>query len=127
MVSKKHLKATKTETGSNRISKANMGFCAENLGEKGEISSPFLRLPREVCNGHSTLSTKLIHCQVRDKIYDELLIARLSSEDQIKYNEVVTADKTPCGEFGRANALDIYEQETCLMPGGNRPYPYVSC
>ena len=66
-----------------------------------------------------------MHQQIRDRIYDELLVARLKPEDQEKYEQVKAADKTLFGEFGRANALDFYKQETCLMPGGNRDYPCV--
>ena len=67
-----------------------------------------------------------MHEQVRGKIYDELLIARLSPKDQAMYDKVLAAD-TPCTEYSRANALDFYEQEIYLVPGGNRPYPYVLC
>ena len=52
-----------------------------------------------------------MHKQIRDKIYDELLIAHFSAADLEKYDRVVTADHTPCGEFGRANADDYLFQD----------------
>lgn len=49
----------------------------------------------------------------------------MSREDQAKYDAVEQAKHTPLGEFGRENAMDFFEQTTCLMPGGNRPYPFI--
>ena len=120
---KKRSKEMKPKTEDVQTNTANMGACVESVPEKTEISSPFLRLPREVYSYNITMLTKLTHEQVRDKIYDELLVARLSPEEQEKYDQVVAADKTPCGEFGRANALDFYVQDVCLMPGSNQNYP----
>ncbi|KAK5131733.1 hypothetical protein LTR08_000622 [Meristemomyces frigidus] len=71
--------------------------------------SPFMRIPREV----------------RDKIYSELLIAKHSPSTQAKIDEINASTSTPFGEYGRENALDCLD-ETGIMPGGTRQYPFIA-
>lgn len=60
--------------------------------------------------------------QIRDKIYSELLIARLKPEDQEQYDQIRAAPQTPCSELGRENALDFYSSDLVIMPGANERY-----
>ncbi|KAK3708009.1 hypothetical protein LTR37_011702 [Vermiconidia calcicola] len=72
--------------------------------------STFFRFPREV----------------RDQIYEELLVARMKPKDQIEYDELKMATNTPFGDFGRDNAMDYFEQDICIMPGSDKKYPFVA-
>ncbi|KAK4888813.1 hypothetical protein LTR27_012344 [Elasticomyces elasticus] len=71
-----------------------------------DCDSHFLRMPREI----------------RDKIYEELLIAKMSSKTQAQYDEAQKAvARTYDQESGRQNALDMFEREIGIMPdGGNK-------
>ncbi|KAK3684710.1 hypothetical protein LTR37_020004 [Vermiconidia calcicola] len=85
-----------------------------NMEAKAEIQEDnkwtFFRFPREV----------------RDQIYEELLVARLKPEDQSAYDEIKVATSTPFGDFGRDNAMDYFEQDTCIMPGSDKKYPFIA-
>lgn len=62
---------------------------------------------------------------MRDQIYEELLIAKLSPEMQVDYDRVKAANRTPYYEFGRENALDFFESEVGIMPGANEKHRYA--
>ncbi|KAK5726567.1 hypothetical protein LTR15_002452 [Elasticomyces elasticus] len=83
--------------------------CVEDYAIAGSDSdSPFLRLPREV----------------RNKIYQELLISRLPPKEQAQYGQVKAAADTPFDDFGRENALDYFEQGLAIMPGADEKHRY---
>ncbi|TKA56315.1 hypothetical protein B0A55_12479 [Friedmanniomyces simplex] len=83
--------------------------CVKGYTSAGaDCDSPFLRMPREVC----------------DKIYQELLLAKLFPAMQIQYDQVKTDAETPLYEYGRENALDYFEQEIAIMPGAEQKYRY---
>ncbi|KAK3633174.1 hypothetical protein LTR56_015950 [Elasticomyces elasticus] len=87
----------------------NCKACVKGYAIAGSDSdSPFLRLPREV----------------RNKIYQELLISRLPPKEQAQYEQVKAAAETPFDDFGRENALDYFEQGLAIMPGADEKHRY---
>ncbi|KAK5746655.1 hypothetical protein LTR17_000671 [Elasticomyces elasticus] len=68
-----------------------------------DSDSPFLRMPREI----------------RDKIYRELLISKMSVQKRAKYAKYVNAVPTSHEDvWGRRNAIDHHEEEISIMPDG---------
>lgn len=65
--------------------------------------------------------------QVRDLVYEELLVARLNPEDQEKYDEV-KAGKGTFSDYVRANIIDGIEQQLCIMPGAleTKNYKFIA-
>ena len=61
---------------------------------------------------------------IRDRIYGELLIAKLSPTNQAKVDQINAATHTPLEEYGRQNALEHYESEILIAPGANERYCY---
>ncbi|KAK4554795.1 hypothetical protein LTR86_008297 [Recurvomyces mirabilis] len=73
-----------------------------------DTKSPFLRLPREI----------------RDRIYEELLIAKLAPANQAQVDQIIAAPDTPLEEYGRQDALEHYGSDTVILPGANERYRY---
>ncbi|KAK3645540.1 hypothetical protein LTR56_002981 [Elasticomyces elasticus] len=68
-----------------------------------DSDSPFLRMPREI----------------REKIYKELLISRMSPEKQAQYDKLLNMVPTSHEDlWTRQNAIDMYEQQNNIMPDG---------
>ncbi|KAK5115396.1 hypothetical protein LTR85_009856 [Meristemomyces frigidus] len=82
--------------------------CTAPPSTSDNSASLFLRAPREI----------------RDKIYEELLVAKLSPENQAKVDEIKKAESTPFDHFGRQNALEYYD-DRAIMPGSDKRYPFI--
>jgi len=62
--------------------------------------------------------------QIRDKIYEELLVAKVSPENQTRVDQIKEAEQTLYYEVGCENALE-YLDNTGIMPGGDQRYPFI--
>ncbi|KAK4497793.1 hypothetical protein PRZ48_010447 [Zasmidium cellare] len=113
---KQRAKATKTSTlhtigGSGSSRRANQDLILDRKPIKpGHVSpgnSPFMKkLPREI----------------RDKIYEELLIVKLTPEMTALYEEEIEGAESYAGDYGREKALDMMDQDLGLLPGAAQNY-----
>ncbi|KAK3675946.1 hypothetical protein LTR78_004138 [Recurvomyces mirabilis] len=103
-------KPTTTEHGQTlRAVRCHCVACEKGFKVAGiDTNSPFLRLHREI----------------RDRIYEELLVAKLSPANQAQIDQINAASDTPLEEYGRQNALELYGSDTVILPGANERYRY---
>ncbi|KAF2173449.1 hypothetical protein M409DRAFT_48426 [Zasmidium cellare ATCC 36951] len=77
--------------------------------------------PGHVSPGNSPFMKKLPR-EIRDKIYEELLIVKMTPEMANSWDEEKGGAESYAGEYGREKAQDILDQDIGLMPGGSQNY-----